>query len=238
MAQRDSFVFYRSFYEAVSYLNKADRATVLLAVCDYALNGVEQELKGAPAAVFALMKPNIDANQKRYENGKRGGRPGTGGRPKGGKSEIEAKPNDNQNETKPEPNVDVDEDGDVDANGDEDVNAVSDPVAAVISAYANKINSCPSETCIGELKGFVGQMGAECCLRAMNIALDEKKTSWSYIRAILQSKLRQGVRCLADWDELEEGRKRNGAVEHQSAASSAGGNGAKWNIRSALDDDD
>lgn len=111
-------------------------------------------------------------------------------------------------------------------------------LAAVISAYANKINPCPSEACIGELKGFAGQMGADCCLRAMDIALDEKKTSWSYIRAILRDKLKQGVRCLADWDKLEEGRKRNGAVEHQDSAQSAGSNGTKWNIKSALNDDD
>lgn len=75
MEQRDSFIFYRSFFEAVSKLKKGDQCEALLAICDYALNGNERELSGAAAAIFMLAKPNLDANKKKYENGKKGGRP-------------------------------------------------------------------------------------------------------------------------------------------------------------------
>lgn len=77
MEQRDSFVFYRSFFEAVSELKEKEQTAVVMAICDYALNGIERELSGVPAAMFMLMKPNLDANQKKYENGKKGGRPKT-----------------------------------------------------------------------------------------------------------------------------------------------------------------
>lgn len=79
--------------------------------------------------------------------------------------------------------------------------------AAVMSAFLSKINPMASQTCLDELKGYVEEMGPDCCLRAFDIALDSKKTTWAYIKGILRSKLSQGVRCIADWDALEE--KRN-----------------------------
>lgn len=82
------------------------------------------------------------------------------------------------------------------------------PVAVVVSAYANKINANPGDRTISELKGFVQTMGADCCLRAIDIALDERKATWSYIRGILRSKLEQGVHSLAEWDALEEKRQQ------------------------------
>lgn len=80
-------------------------------------------------------------------------------------------------------------------------------IAVVMSAYLDKINPTPSQYSLDELKGYVEQMGAECCLRAFDIALDAKKANWQYIRGILRSKLRQGVRCIADWDALEAKRE-------------------------------
>ena len=87
-------------------------------------------------------------------------------------------------------------------------------IATVMSVYMDKINANPSQQSLDELKGYVAQMGPECCLRAFDIALDEKKTSWSYIRAILRNKLAQGVRCLADWDAVEDKRKESGEDDY------------------------
>ncbi len=72
-----------------------------------------------------------------------------------------------------------------------------------MSAFLDKVSPTPSQTSIDELKAYVKSMGAEVCLRAIDIALDAKKANWSYIRAILRNKQAQGVRCLADWDQLE-----------------------------------
>ena len=100
---RDSFVFYRSFYEAAKQLPPEMYKTVMDAICSYALNGDEPELEGVELAIFTLVKPQIDANTKRYENGKKGGRP------KGSTNQTETKqkPNNNQKRTEPESNVNV-----------------------------------------------------------------------------------------------------------------------------------
>lgn len=90
---RDGFVFYRSFYESFSDLSKKDKLILFDALCNYALNDIEPELSGVPAAMFKLLKPQVDANNRRYENGKKGGRP----------KETKEKPNDNQSETKVKP---------------------------------------------------------------------------------------------------------------------------------------
>ena len=60
MEQRDSFVFRRSYNDAISRLNKRDRSAMLTAIVDYTLNGIEPELSGIPAAMFSLMKPSLD----------------------------------------------------------------------------------------------------------------------------------------------------------------------------------
>lgn len=71
---QDSFVFYRSFYEAIKEIDEeATRLAILEALCDYAIFGEEPELSGTASALFKLMRPQIDANRKRRENGKKGG---------------------------------------------------------------------------------------------------------------------------------------------------------------------
>lgn len=73
--ERDSFIFYKSFYEAIRDLPGDIRLEVLTAITEYALYGKQPEdLKPFARGMFLLIKPNLDANVKRYENGKKGGR--------------------------------------------------------------------------------------------------------------------------------------------------------------------
>lgn len=79
----DSFVMYRSFHESLKELSREQYGNVMFAINEYALNGTETELSGVERAVFMLMKPQIDANERRRENGRRGADCGKkGGRPK------------------------------------------------------------------------------------------------------------------------------------------------------------
>lgn len=76
----DSFVFYRSFYEALKDFEDEDFKDVVCAICNYALNGIEKTFNSPiRQSLFTLIKPQIDANLKRRaigrENGKKGGRP-------------------------------------------------------------------------------------------------------------------------------------------------------------------
>lgn len=75
MEQNNSFVFYRSFYEAIKNLDSETRLQVYDAINEYALNGEEPEINNIAASLMALIKPQIDANQERRINGSKGGRP-------------------------------------------------------------------------------------------------------------------------------------------------------------------
>lgn len=70
-----SFIFYASFHEATKELNDAEYGALMRAINEYALNEVTPELKGTLKMAFLLIKPQIDANMERRENGKGGGRP-------------------------------------------------------------------------------------------------------------------------------------------------------------------
>ena len=75
MEQRDSFVFYRSFRDAFAELRPNDRLVIYEAIANYALDGVEPDLRGVTRGYWQLIRPQIDANYKRFQSGRRGGRP-------------------------------------------------------------------------------------------------------------------------------------------------------------------
>lgn len=101
--KRDSFVFYTSFSDAISELEPMQQLAVYQAIVQYASTGVMPELSGVPKAIMTLIKPQIDANTRRYENGSLGGRPAKEG--KENRRKTESKPDKNQNETELKPNV-------------------------------------------------------------------------------------------------------------------------------------
>lgn len=142
-----SFVFYESFRDASRNLDDATRLALYEAIMDYSLYGEEPD-EGNPvaAAMFKLVRPVLDTNAKRRENGRNGGRPASTDnqeeskpKPENGKSESETeakdnpvetedKPVENQSETKEEPNhnqeltkPEPDKIYDVDVDGDKDV---------------------------------------------------------------------------------------------------------------------
>lgn len=111
---RDSFIFYRSFYQSAKKLPKEDKAELFDAICSYALDGESVEMSVVPEAIFTVIKPNLDANRRKWENGCK---------EKKKTSEIEAEEeqeiskdeaNDKQTISKAQGNVDVNVDVDVD----------------------------------------------------------------------------------------------------------------------------
>ena len=71
----EGFVFYRSFYEAIKSMPDREAKSMLCMICEYALNEKEPD-EGAgltEKAIFALIKPQIDANNRRKRNGRMGG---------------------------------------------------------------------------------------------------------------------------------------------------------------------
>ena len=101
MEKRDSMVFYRSFYEAIKELSKEQQGEIYNAIFSYGLDFIEPSLSGVSKTVWTLIKPQIDANIRRYSNGKqpkiKQNRSKTEAKQKQETSKTEANVNDNVN---------------------------------------------------------------------------------------------------------------------------------------------
>ena len=98
--KRDSIIFYRSFYEAITELPIDIQGSIYTAIFEYSLNFNEVVLEGLPKTIFTLIKPQLDANNNRYKNGLKGGRTKqeeTKTEPKPNQKETKAKANKNEN---------------------------------------------------------------------------------------------------------------------------------------------
>jgi hypothetical protein len=138
---RDSFIFYRSFFEAAEDLTPEEKCAMFDAICDYALNFAEPSLEGTPKLAFRLIKPQLDANIARFNNGQKGGRPSsnkTKSKPNHNLTKTKTEPNRNQTKTKTKPltafgyttekpNVNVNGNVNGNDNPNENVNAIDHP---------------------------------------------------------------------------------------------------------------
>lgn len=109
----NSFVFYASFYEAISVLPLDSQARIYDAIFKFAFEDVEAELDGVDLAVFLLVKPQLLANRVKYENGCKGGAPKgnqnarkktTEKQSKNNQDTTDRQPKNNQRQTKTQPN--------------------------------------------------------------------------------------------------------------------------------------
>ena len=92
---RDSFIFYKSFYESIKELEPLDQVQIYNAIFEYEFNKNDIKLNGVSKSIFTLIKPLLIANDKKYENGKKGGRPATKEKPNSNQSKTKTKPNSN-----------------------------------------------------------------------------------------------------------------------------------------------
>lgn len=186
---RDSFIFYRSFYEAISELPKENQADTYDAIMQYALNQKEIELTGISKAIFSLVKPQLDANYKKYENGKQ----------KKSKKEAKVK----QNENKAETNVNDNENVNVNDNDNDNVgDSCVDGLQEVIDFYSNNIGFL-NPYGLKILESYVEDMSSELVIYAMQIACENNKKTISYIKAILNNWAKANIKT------LEEAKREN-----------------------------
>ena len=123
---RESFVFYRSFYESIKLLPKKYQLQCFTSLCEYALNDVPLEkLPGTVEAILKSFKPQVDANNRKYENGCKGGRP------KNNQDETKPKPKNNQDVSKAKrnDNDNVNVNVNVNANANDNDNALGSSVS-------------------------------------------------------------------------------------------------------------
>lgn len=218
--KRDQFTWYRSYYEALRTLPAKDFKVAVLAICAYALDEEVPSLSGVPNSVFTLIRPTLDSGRNKAANrlNKR----------KTNQEQTDNKPEQTRKEKEGE--GEREEESESEREGENDmlkilppgggntkspaatagVSPFSSAVAMVQADYLNRVNAAASPASLDELAGFVEAMGPDCCRRAFDIALDERITRWSYIRGILQDKQQRGVKCLADWDALDNRRRERG----------------------------
>ena len=100
-------------------------------------------------------------------------------------------------------------------NPDKDARATPDDVsenpeiAAVMTRYMDKICVSPSRGSIDELLAYVKNLSGAVVLHAIDIACDENKRSWSYIRAILRDYQAAGIKTLDAVQSREAQRTEN-----------------------------
>ena len=218
------WVSYESYFEAFS---DVEVGRLVRAMIQYRASREEPKFNGNERFIWPAIRRDIDESLEAQEatavanreNGKKGGRPPKPSKPNGftenpknpfGFSESEKSHGQGQGQGQGQ--------GKGQGQGQNSAPAREEPpppsreaiAEQVIADYLSRVNPMASPASLDELRGYVRDMGPDCCRRAIDIALDERKVTWSYVRGILRSKLAQGVRCLADWDRLEAGRQKQG----------------------------
>ena len=170
---RDSFIFYRSFYEAIDEIPENNQAEVYRAIMSYALNQEEYELSGISKAIFSLVKPQLDANYRKYENGKQNG------------SKVEAKQK--QSKSKSKANVN----DNVNVNDNDNVNVVDsdsrvDGFQSVIDFFNNNVGQL-TPFGLSVLESYKDEFSADVIIYAMQKSVEADKRTIQYIKAILNN---------------------------------------------------
>jgi hypothetical protein len=69
--KRDTMIFYRSFYESINSLNDPERLQIYDAIFDFTFTFKKHELFGISKSIFTLILPQLEANNRKFINGKK-----------------------------------------------------------------------------------------------------------------------------------------------------------------------
>lgn len=172
---KESFIFYRSFFEAIKSLDDRKRLKMFDLIANYALNSEEIDTKYEICAqLFALIKPQILANNKRYSDGQKGGRPR-----KEKTTGFENKKTTGYSEKKPNENVNVNENENNNENVNVNVNAEVFEKTKKQDPYINPIKSL-------FISEYEKTFNTRCYLSAQEcLRLTELASEYSEIREII-----------------------------------------------------
>ncbi len=197
---RDSLIFYRSFMESFAELPDEERLKMYDAIFKYGLDGEDPKLSGTLAALFRLVKPQLDANERRYQNGLKGGR-----KPNENQSETKAnqtitkanqsvtkrnqtetkrKPNVTKhkpNVTKAEPNVNDNDNVNVNenGNGNENASGSDEDIPLSLISYLNQKTGSHYKADAGVTQKIIALFGQGYSVDDMRAVIDRKCAEWS-----------------------------------------------------------
>ena len=176
---RDSVIFYKSFYEAIKELSIEQQGIVYNAIFKYQFENAESELNGIEKAVFTLIKPQIDANNVRYENGCKGGAPK-------GNQNAKKRPKNNQEITKQQPNE------------NEKVNVKDDScVDGLVAFYEQNIGTL-SPYVYSILEDYRKELPDNVIKYALELAVESGAKNIKYVKAILNNWTENNIKTLID----------------------------------------
>lgn len=118
--ERKQITFYLSFYKAIRRIKKkTDRCDAYDALFDYAFSGIAPDLDNLPdaaAIAFELIKPNIDASNKKASSGSKGGtskqsdsKPEANGKQTGSKTQASNKQSASKKENEKENKIEIED---------------------------------------------------------------------------------------------------------------------------------
>ena len=210
--EKESFVFYKSFYEALQDLKDKERLKVYDAICELALNNNDTKLIGLPKTIFTLIKPQILANTKRYENGKKGGRP------KKETTGFEKKKTigfeNTETKTKPNENVNVNVNDNVNVN--ENADGFCDADVAKIDQLMIECLNTTNTNNILECTSYLDKLPVDVIEYVLKKTSRIANPNWAYAMSILDDYVKKDIVTLelAKADDLKH--KSNNNKQNQS----------------------
>ena len=249
--KRDQFTFYRSYYEAIKTLPAKELKSVLLAICSYALDEEAPALSGIANSVFVLIRPTLDSGRKKAEN--RVNKRGTKREQNENKTEQNRKESEGEREIESEIESEREGEGEGEVEREDDMSISIIPVipsareappasppskiSASVGYFLRHINASASGECLRELLDYEHKLGSDVCIYAMRYAIDEQKTAWSYIRAILAAYARDGVKSVDDIKrrDMQRGQRPTGKNAARNAQYSTHGGSVSDLERKAIE---
>ena len=208
----DLFVFYRSFRDAIREMDEHEQLETLLALCDYALDGIENDLPTPmQRAVLTIAKPLIDASNKSREAGKRGGRPSAKNDAKTPvKTPVKTtvcNPCENPHQNQQEQEQEQEQEASIEENA-ADAALKKTPAPAedhrldaglseIIRQYEDDIGSFP-RSALDSLQRWRRTLGDELIGLAIGESAENNARSWRYVDRVLSYWQKEGVRTAGD----------------------------------------
>ena len=206
--------------DAIELLGDAERGRLFTALLEYGKTGEAPQLNGNERFIFPMMRARLDRDMDAYhdeiEARRNAGRKGGEAKANNAKQILAMLSNAKQSQAVLSKRS---KDEDKDKDKDEDKDVIYTPVSPaharenpelgrVMSFFLDRINPAPSPTCIDLLKQYTASLSADVVLHALEIAIDERKTAWSYIQAILSQYERDGVRDMDGVKRREQERQQ------------------------------
>lgn len=209
---REYFCAYHSLLESLTPYGDAECGRIFRAALRYSATGEEEEFRGNERFIWPTLKAQIDRDRSAYDeqcekqrvNGSKGGRP---------KKAVAFSENQKNPPVFSETQKTQEEEKEKEEDKEEILsaapgNAQARATGEVMAYFFDRINAAPSPDAIDTLKSYIQTLSAPVVLHALQTAVDEKKTGFSYIKAILQRYAQEDLHSLEAVQQAEAEHER------------------------------